>query len=262
MYHSSICSDAERNEIRRIIAAIARRCERDITPENGYCLLRDDGKPAEVSQLWGKINPHEFLRLPMFYLAAFDVTGDAHWKEKYLEYRDEALDGSEAIAAGQGRAYIYLQMQYSLRLIYELDGDESIKLRCKKLMNKVADIVKDIAPKTSAKLCDPEFVQGLSTPYLPWRTRPVTDMFAGERNGYVYLNPQNTENSKKAFYPVREVGEAVIVEALCPDRAVSEEQTEALLKMADAVSSVKHYTYAPLLLADAYWLLKEKNYNI
>ena len=80
-------------------------------------LLRADGKESLVNTMWGNLGPHEFLRLPMFYLAAFHVTGDKKWQTEYLKYRDEAIQKSHGFDYNASRSYCALQMAYSLRLV-------------------------------------------------------------------------------------------------------------------------------------------------
>ena len=36
-------------------------------------MLREDGTIGKVNKMWGDIGPHEWMRLPMFYLAAYAV---------------------------------------------------------------------------------------------------------------------------------------------------------------------------------------------
>lgn len=95
LYNSSLCDNGQKAHIRRVLVALAERCETNVTKENDYNILRDDGKKGLVGKMWGDIGPHEYLRLPMFYLAAYHVSGDGHWKEMCFKYRDEALEKSE-----------------------------------------------------------------------------------------------------------------------------------------------------------------------
>ena len=93
-YRSGFATAEHKDSIAKAIVGIAQKHEREVTPENNYCLLRPDGKHGRVLGMWGSIEPHEFLRMPMIYLAAFYVSDDIHWKEMYLKYRQEALERS------------------------------------------------------------------------------------------------------------------------------------------------------------------------
>ena len=55
----------------RFLRSVANYCERTITPEHRYNLLRLDGHQAVVSSLWD-CDPHEAMRLPMIYGIAWD----------------------------------------------------------------------------------------------------------------------------------------------------------------------------------------------
>lgn len=75
-YDSELSDEMQKETVRRTLVNLAKKCLREVTPENDYMLLRADGKESLVNTMWGNLGPHEFLRLPMFYLAAFHVTGD------------------------------------------------------------------------------------------------------------------------------------------------------------------------------------------
>ena len=78
--------------------------------------------------------------------------------------------------------------------------------------------------------------------------------------GKRYLNPGQNENTKVngALYPIRGVGEAASLVALCPDYPISDELCETLAALAENIDYAKHHTYAPLLVACGYLLCTEK----
>lgn len=72
-FHCEFAGEGERDRIRRLLTQVADYCEQVVRPENENNLLRLDGLPGMVSQMIG-VAPHEEFRLPMFYLAAWDVS--------------------------------------------------------------------------------------------------------------------------------------------------------------------------------------------
>lgn len=77
----------ERQQSGKILEAIAHYCQRNITAQSGDSLLRSDGKRA----MWGKMRhaqPHEALRLPMFYAAAGTALAD----HAFLQAAEAELD--------------------------------------------------------------------------------------------------------------------------------------------------------------------------
>lgn len=82
----------------------------------------------------------------------------------------------------------------------------------------------------------------------------------GVIGGKRYLNPGQNENTKinPSFYPVRDVGEAASLVALCPDYPVSDELCKTLVSLAGNIDYATHHTYAPLLVACGYLLCTEK----
>ena len=101
-YFSELSNDEQRKSIKAVLVEFAKKAERDVTKENAYCLLDELGAPALVCQMYGEIYKddimwHESCRLPMFYMAAYVVTQDAHWLEKYHSVREWGLATAEDI---------------------------------------------------------------------------------------------------------------------------------------------------------------------
>ncbi len=95
-YCSRDWADAQtKADFRRLIAEVAERMRRNVTPENQYNFLMADGQidPRGICVMWGdRLYPHEAARLPMIYLTAWRMTGDEKWKALYETYVDAALD--------------------------------------------------------------------------------------------------------------------------------------------------------------------------
>ncbi|MBE5040913.1 hypothetical protein [Ructibacterium gallinarum] len=262
-YFSKLCSNNLKVCIKKKIVEVVTKFERDVIPENHYSIVRADGTIAETTQMWGEeILPHEALRLPMFYLAAYAITNESKWYALYKRYIYNGIKISNRIQAGACATYAYLQMQYSLRLIYEVEKDEKIKNDIQQLMYKTVDCIKEVAPRYAKNLLSEEYQRQLSTQYTPWRKRRFVYMFGEEKNGYYWFNPVDDECNKNAFYPVREIGECLIVMALCPDKDPDHIQISALQQIAKVLDCKNHYTSAPLLIVDAYWSLRDSGIKL
>ena len=75
-YNSPLCSSGQQDTIRLILTNIAERLIKNVTSENNYDLLRADNRPCPlgICRMWN-VQSHEAARLPMFYAAAWAVTG-------------------------------------------------------------------------------------------------------------------------------------------------------------------------------------------
>ncbi len=78
-YRSPLSQPAEKATIRKILAAICGRLERNVVPAHDYRIGREDGTfDTVVDKMWENA-AHEVARLPMVYAIGADVTGDRHW---------------------------------------------------------------------------------------------------------------------------------------------------------------------------------------
>ena len=138
--NSELTDEKQKTALREVLVNIGRKAERDVKPETGGYMMRLDGKPGIVSQMDSEnLGGHEYLRLPMIYMAAYEATGDVHWKEKYREIRERLLKWTEAkltlewmkeyAYGGWGYTYLFYQAQYSLRLLYELEEETEYRDR-------------------------------------------------------------------------------------------------------------------------------------
>ena len=142
-WRSALSGAAEREEIGRLLTAIATRMETNCTPENDYDFLRADGSRDSrgIQRMWC-CNPHEMGRLPMVYLSAWAVTGDAHWKELYDGLIDEALDSALRLTnpetaralRSQMPEYALLQMQSCQELLLAEEPDAVRRARIRQAM--------------------------------------------------------------------------------------------------------------------------------
>lgn len=255
-YFSDLSDESTKKRIRNALVAVAEKCKREVIPENDFNMLREDGSIGKVNKMWGDIGAHERMRLPMFYLAAYKVSGDAGYFELYRKYRDEALEKSLDYNEKTSRLYCALQMMCSLKLVYEYDEDENFKSKLSPLMNRLADYAEEKVLANVAEFSKPERKTQLDYAFKPWRS---VNMHDDEFGAYRYLNPGQSELKENvAFYPVREVGEGAILAAMCPGRRVSDDVLAALVRMADAIDVKKHSSvYSLLYMPCAYALCME-----
>jgi hypothetical protein len=152
-YHSPLCAETTRTEIRTILRDVAERMIRNVTPENDYDFLRADGSrdPRGICRMWNVL-PHEAARLPMIYAAAWDVCRDDRYLRLYREYAAPAIEQSlalSALPAAQVRAfmptYTLLQMQTSLELILAVETDEDLRAKGVAAMRPVATMAAERA---------------------------------------------------------------------------------------------------------------------
>ena len=251
-YRSGFATAEHKASIAKAIVGIAQKHEREVTPENNYCLLRPDGKHGRVLGMWGNIEPHEFLRMPMIYLAAFYVSDDIHWKEMYLKYRQEALERSFEIDCSKlWHAYCSLQMQYSVRLLYELDEDEHYRAEYKRLMCKVADYYVQRIVSECEDLVSGKSGVDLCASYGVWNK--LQARFTGFIGGYAYYNPTHPKEAADAFYALRDIGNSAQVIALAGN--AEQRILDAVISVADAIDTENHFTGGPIDLYGAYWYL-------
>lgn len=248
-YSSGFATKEHKESIARAIVKVAKKLFREVTAENDYCLLRPDGKHGRVLGMWGNIEAHEFLRMPMIYLAAYNVSEDVHWKELYEQYRDEGYEKSLTIDCSKlWHAYCSLQMQYSVRLLYELETDKEYKAKYKALMDKVADyyterLINDCKAVTSGNTVN------LSAKYERWDK--LLARYTGFIGGYAYYNPKQPKEAVDCFYALRDIGNSASVIALAGGKA-EEKHLEAIISVMEAVDTDNHYTGGPIDLWNAY----------
>ncbi|MGN1345457.1 MAG: hypothetical protein ACI4V1_01620 [Eubacteriales bacterium] len=256
LYFSPLSDETQKDSIRRILTGMAEKMEAEIIPENHWSFLREDGEIGVAGQMWGDIHPHEFLRLPMLYLLTWKTTGESHWRDLYLPYREEALAKTLDHVPLSGPTYAGLQLQYSVRLVYDLDSDPEVRDTCRKFMQIMAEPYEKMAVRKAKELMTPEGAEWLQIQYICWKNAKAR--YAGCWGGKGYFTPEPSDfREHLSYYPLRAVGEGIAVAALCPGWKVSETSLEQLCRMANFVDYEKHSTCAPIALIEAYWLAQK-----
>jgi len=247
-YHSGLANESRLETCRELITSICEYIERCAVPENNYLIRRVDGKPSSLvsCKLWD-VNPHEAARLPMFYAACWDMTGNKHWLKQYKKYAGEAVQQSTQVGLGQSfyPAYALMQTQCSLELLYQLEkNDDGFCSTCRQAMNMAAELAEfnawhvhyDDAALDATGLCG------------DWRK---FEIIKGVNHGHMVPIPP--EIWRDAFWRVRESGEAALAQLMVPERRMSNLQLN-LLKLAITRHDYSKMSNSGLFyLQAAYW---------
>ena len=260
-YNSEMSTSKQKEEIKDILVSFAEKAERDVTKENDYHLLREDDKPALVCGMYDEDHRgvlwHEVHRLSMFYMAAWAVSDNSHWYDKYVEYRDWALDYAETFNDESikffGWCYALLQMQYSVRLLYDCETDKAYKARYAKLLAKIASYMPIYTQKTKEIIDNIQYRDVVAD----WRKVPAKFFWYVCSHGKSVYIPL-VEVSDILQQTVRNHAEAMVIYALVPDFEVPKEEIEFFSSLIEKVEFDKSVTYWPLLCADAWWVLRER----
>lgn len=259
-YNSELSDETQRESIKKVLVEFAEKAEHDLTPENIYfSLLNDEGEPSLVCYMKGEmINRHESLRTAMIYMAAYVVTKDKHWLEKYQEERAWGLEFAEKIQCEKNnfpRAFALLQMQLSVRFLYDYENEEAFKLRYKKLLERVAEGCEHFIFTAN------EYLKGYQMPktVISWQKCPK-EFMQTEWNpyGYEVLLPNvYAASCGDDVWQLRNAADALIVQGLCTGWKIKQEQLEAFIEILETVSFADAFNHTPVSYCAAWWLLKE-----
>lgn len=153
-YHSPLCSEKTKGEIRELLCALADAMKEQIVEENDFGYLRANGTkdPRGLHKMW-HVYAHEAARLPMIYAAAWDVAGNKEHYALYRKYLLPAIEQSVDLKNKPERElnawvppYSYFQMQCSLALLYRLEKDPKVKADLREAMTVAKNLA---AEKTS-----------------------------------------------------------------------------------------------------------------
>ena len=251
LYNSNIATPEQKKKIREVLVSFAQKADRDVIPENQYALLREDGKPGTYCEMYGKMGIHEYHRGPMIYMAAYAVTGDEHWLDTYKKYRDWALEGAEKISYEtinrETYCYLFLQMQYSIRLLYDYEQDADYKARYYKLMQTISTIAYKHVKAAEEKMDSLEFksvVRG-------WRESPA--QLIAMRHG-VACYSHKVDAIDEVFRVMRNAAEAIVIGCICPDFKYSAEERDTIERFLYKAQYEKAYCYWPVQCVSAYWM--------
>jgi hypothetical protein len=250
-FHSGLTDESSSETCRKLISSVCKYIETCAVPENDYLIRCADGKfGSPVScKLW-HAKPHAAARLPMFYAACWDMTGDRHWLKQYKKYADKAVQQSTQVGIGLSLgtqdfypAYALMQMQCSLELLSQMEENNDDFCRtCRQAMNQAAELAEfnawhvryEDAALDATGLCG------------DWRTFEKI-------KGSSHAVPNAPEIWRDAFWRVRESGEAALAQLMVPKRRMSNLQLN-LLKLAITRHDYNKISNSGLFyLQAAYW---------
>ena len=251
-YKSDLSTPEQKEKIREVLVSFAEKADRDVIPENKYALLREDGKPGTYCEMYGKMGIHEYHRGPMIYMAAYAVTKDKKWLDTYKnKYRDWALEGAEKInyetINRETFCYLFLQMQYSLRLIYDYEDEPSYKERYYNLMKIISTIAYKHVKAAEEKMDSLEFKSVVGG----WREAPAR--LIEMRHG-VACYSHSVDAIDDVFRIMRNAAEAIIIGCVCPDFEYNAEEQDTIERFLYNAKYEKAYCYWPVQCVSAYWM--------
>lgn len=136
---SSLCRDDERDAFCKILLKFAKRAEKNVTADNNYDMLCENGESSLNTTLWGeKMQNHEAMRLPMIYISAYYASSDEKWLKLYENIVDKAIERSLPMNEYYWHYYSLQQMQASLFVCRLLDPDKNRKAKLSAIMKEVA----------------------------------------------------------------------------------------------------------------------------
>jgi len=238
-YRSPLSSPDEKATMRKIMAAVCARLERNVTAKNDWHIGREDGTfDGLVDKMWNVL-AHEAARLPMIYAIGAHVTGDNRWRELARRF------GPDAAAQSKGDstkiAYALLQEQVSLEPLYELEESPELKRQWLEAMQVTA-------ARASAFLghCRGYRVQDAEKANLDWRTWPIQNA-----SGYrIPVGPDVMTNEDRS---VRQPAEAALTQLLCPRVSLTPEQLALLKQTIAQVDYSKAVMYGLYYTQAVYW---------
>ncbi len=245
---SGLCTQKEKEKIAIAAVAVAKRCENNIIPKTGYDMLRDDGKPSLVTVMWGdSLNNHEFLRLPMLYILAYEASSDEYWLKKYHEIRSYAYEKS--LPMGEYWSFYALQqMQASILVCFEADSDNIWKEKFLSLMIIVADYAENMA---DLKL---ERIENLSNFNAPQTDFRKLEMKSGAhlKEGYENaLLPQRPDSDE--YFALQDCAQVAIISGLVPEREHNIKTALLLEKAFSKIDISKHERNLPVYFYNGYY---------
>lgn len=203
-YHSSLCDEKTRSEIRQLFSDLADTMKKEILPEHydGYLRANGTPDPRGLHKMW-HVYAHEAARLPMIYAAAWDTTGKKEYYDLWRKYLLPSIEESFSLKTKPTSEtnswvppYSYFQMQCSLALLYRVEKDPEMKKKIREAIQIASDMVikkldwvqnrspRDAAELLMAQQIIPELTLSdkgkeilqkfLDEKYLKWKSPPTS----------------------------------------------------------------------------------------
>jgi lysophospholipase L1-like esterase len=238
-YRSPLSSPVEKATMRKIIAAICARLERNVVAKSDWHIGREDGTfDGLVDKMWNVL-AHEAARLPMIYAIGADLTGDNRWRDLARRFSPEAATQSRGESTKI--AYALLQEQVSLEPLYELEESPELKRQWLEAMRLVS-------ARASVFLgnCRGYRPQDMEKVDLDWRSWPT-------RTQLGYRLPVAPDIVVKEDRTVRQPAEAALTLLLCPSAAMPPDQLALLKQTIAQVDYSKAVMYGLYYTQAVYW---------
>ncbi len=244
--HSPLSTANERARMRSSMAALCRRLDRFVVPENDFHFCKVNGERGLVDKMWN-VAPHEAPRLPMIYAVGWDLTGDAHWHDRYRRTVGQALEQARTLkVADYDWCYALFQHQVSMEVLCTVETEDgNLRRGWREEMRRIA---RGIAPFLSRAQ---EYRSAdVQTVNMDWRARP--DRNPDSSYGHV---PAWPEEMLREFRPMRELGEALLIRLLSPEGELAQEEQDELAHGLHAMNCETMFTYAMHYPPAAFWRL-------
>lgn len=247
-YHSGMADEAVKEEIRGLLSAVADHCEKYITPENNYTLPRADFDPVRspVCQLW-EVEPHEAARLPMFYAAAYDVTGNMHYFKMYRKYAVEAGNAGNNLECMNYNSFALLQMLLSCLLIYKVEKDPAIKALYLENMREIDRYSYfDLLRASNWKRTNNIYLAPMD-----WHMNSYCRVYPICR----HVIPKHAEDIQIAYQVMREINEVLLMALMMPEeiRCISPAHRRNYRFVLDGFEPEKYYFAEGTFFPCAVW---------
>jgi len=244
-FQSPLADDAQRSSMRRMMTALSVLLERRMKPEFGYHLGKENGEPGIYDVMWD-VAPHEVGRLPMIYGITWQLTGDSRWYELYRRYAEPAAEQAAELHPESCPVYGLFQHQVSMEVLFALAEDEpELRSAWKRLMHNLADYAATLV----GQLPRPRPVE-ISAIDLDWRTWP---RWQGDNSHGYEVPVMPARVTADELRPLREAGEALLIQLMCPDRPPGADQRDFLEGILIETDFSRRFTYGMIYPQAAWW---------
>jgi hypothetical protein len=263
-WRSPLSDKKSKEKARDLLIATAEYCKKTIIPENDYNLLRLDGKKAMVSKMQD-CDTHEIMRLPMFYAAAWDASGDEHWRDMYLKHAEPGIELNVQIDRKRGWWDIALsQMQFSLRLLYEVETRDDLRGKYAEALNIGAELAEvELAKKKTEWENFPGNLSCLNTPWrkLHFKLRDECNTGLLDTSlwcGYPYMMPNFPYEYHNAAALLRSYGNLATSIFLPPERKANESAIKIFIEFFQAPDYKRCGSAGVINLLEGIYLYRNK----
>lgn len=213
---SELCGEEDRAAAKTAFIRIAQRAVRNVREETGYDMLREDDGPTLVTKLWGPdLKNHEIMRLPMFFLCTWLLSGDSRWLDLYSSLCGEGLERSLPMTQ-YWHLYTLQQMAASVNITYLYDPDESRR-------EKAGHILDEIAAYAETRI-QPLRGELIRTAPSDWKRRDEAD----------------------PFYRIQDAAIIPLVQSLSPNYGISAQSVSLCEETLSRIDLSVHETSLPI----------------